>query len=120
VTSGWEVPKWFSQDGEMPAVEHRFERQSWFKYNLIEHQAVRSSLGLIDKTFMAKFIVEGRDAARVLDRVSANSIAMPIGRNVYTQWLNDSAGNRVGLDDHPSRRYSVPAGDLRHSATLNG
>jgi glycine cleavage system aminomethyltransferase T/glycine/D-amino acid oxidase-like deaminating enzyme len=121
VSSGWEVPKWFSQDGEMPAVEHRFERQGWFKYNLIEHQAVRSSLGLIDKTFMAKFIVEGRDAAHVLDRVSANSIATPIGRNVYTQWLNDSAGivSDLTITRLGETRFLLVASDFLQRSTAS-
>jgi glycine cleavage system aminomethyltransferase T len=120
-TSGWEVPKWFSQDGEMPAVEHRFERQRWFKYNLIEHQAVRSSIGLIDKTFMAKFMVEGRDAARVLDRVSANSIAMPIGRNVYTQWLNDSAGivSDLTITRLGETRFLLVTSDILQRSTVS-
>lgn len=91
-TSGWEVPRWFSQDGHMPKVLHNFERQPWFKYNEIEHRAVREGVGLIDKTFMGKFFVEGPDAERVLNRVSANSVSVPVGRNVYTQWLNDQGG----------------------------
>jgi len=91
-TSGWEVPRWFSQDGQMPTVLHQFERQAWFKYNEIEHRAVRERVGLIDKTFMGKFIVQGRDAEKVLNRVSANSVSVPVGRNIYTQWLNHQGG----------------------------
>ena len=90
--SGWEQPFWFSQDGAMPKVEYRYGRQAWFDYAAIEHRATRECLGLFDKTFMGKFVVQGRDAERVLNRVSANSVSVPPGRNVYTQWLNRQGG----------------------------
>jgi glycine cleavage system aminomethyltransferase T/glycine/D-amino acid oxidase-like deaminating enzyme len=90
--SGWEQPFWFSQDGAMPKVEYRYGRQPWFEYAAIEHRATRECLGLFDKTFMGKFVVQGRDAERVLNRVSANSVSVPTGRNVYTQWLNRQGG----------------------------
>ncbi len=75
----------------MPEVQYRYGRQPWFEYAAIEHRATRESVGLFDKSFMGKFLVQGRDAARVLDRVSANSLPA-VGRNVYTQWLNPKGG----------------------------
>jgi 4-methylaminobutanoate oxidase (formaldehyde-forming) len=89
--SGWEMPRWFSQDGAMPEVQCRYGRQRWFEYAAIEHRATRECVGLFDKSFMGKFVVQGRDAARVLDRVSANSLP-DVGHNVYTQWLNPRGG----------------------------
>jgi hypothetical protein len=50
----------------------------------------------MDMSFMAKFIVEGRDAGRVLDRISANSVDGPSERITYTQWLN--AGGTLEAD----------------------
>ena len=41
---------------------------------------------------MGKFIVQGRDAEMVLNRISANSVSVPIGTNIYTQWLNAQGG----------------------------
>jgi 4-methylaminobutanoate oxidase (formaldehyde-forming) len=87
--SGWEMPYWFSQDGASPSVEHHFGRQPWFHYAAAEHQATRASVALFDKSFMGKFLVQGADAEKLLDRVSANSVSVPVGRNVYTQWLNE-------------------------------
>jgi glycine cleavage system aminomethyltransferase T/glycine/D-amino acid oxidase-like deaminating enzyme len=92
VSSGWEIPKWFSQNGEMHSVIHQFERQHSFIDNKIEHVAVRSAVGITDKTFMGKFLVEGPDAERVLNRVGANTVSVAVGRNIYTQWLNDQGG----------------------------
>jgi 4-methylaminobutanoate oxidase (formaldehyde-forming) len=90
--SGWEMPYWFSQDGKNPSVEYNFERQPWFYYSALEHKATRESVALFDKSFMGKFLVQGQDAEKVLNRVSANSVSIPVGRNIYTQWLNAQGG----------------------------
>jgi glycine cleavage system aminomethyltransferase T len=90
--SGWEMPLWFAPKGPMPEVAHEFGRQGWFHLSAAEHKATRESLGLIDKSFMGKFLVQGRDAEKVLNRVSANSVSVPVGVNIYTQWLNAQGG----------------------------
>jgi 4-methylaminobutanoate oxidase (formaldehyde-forming) len=46
---------------------------------------------------MTKFMVEGRDALAVLDRISANRIDVPVGKLVYTQWLNERGGIEADL-----------------------
>lgn len=90
--SGWEMPFWFSPHASAPPVEYRFGRQEWFTLSAAEHRATRECAGLFDKSFMGKFLVQGRDAERVLNRVSANSVSIPVGRNIYTQWLNTQGG----------------------------
>ena len=90
--SGWEMPNWFASGGQMPEVENRYGRQPWFHLAAAEHKATRESVALFDKSFMGKFIVQGRDAEQVLNRVSANSVSVPVGRNIYTQWLNAQGG----------------------------
>ena len=37
----------------------------------------------------AKFMVQGRDAEKVLNRICANDISVPCGKAVYTAWLNE-------------------------------
>ncbi|MFO1394081.1 MAG: FAD-dependent oxidoreductase [Steroidobacteraceae bacterium] len=88
---GWEMPRWFAADPALRSVEYRYGRQPWFDCVAAEHRATRESAALFDKSFMGKFLVQGRDAARVLDRVSANVLPAP-GYNVYTQWLNERGG----------------------------
>ena len=90
--SGWEMPLWFAPKGPMPEVAYEFGRQGWFHLSAAEHKATRESLGLFDKSFMGKFLVQGRDAEKVLNRVSANSVSVPVGANIYTQWLNAQGG----------------------------
>jgi 4-methylaminobutanoate oxidase (formaldehyde-forming) len=46
---------------------------------------------------MTKFMVEGRDALRVLEKISCNRIDVPVGKLVYTQWLNDRGGIEADL-----------------------
>lgn len=90
--SGWEMPLWFAPGRPAPKVAHEFGRQDWFHLSAAEHRATRTGLGLFDKSFMGKFLVQGRDAEAVLNRVSANSVSVPVGHNVYTQWLNTQGG----------------------------
>lgn len=90
--SGWEMPYWFSPDGPPPKVEYSYDRQPWHALSAREHEATRTSVGLFDKSFMGKFVVQGRDALAVLNRVSANNIDVAVGQNVYTQWLNTQGG----------------------------
>jgi 4-methylaminobutanoate oxidase (formaldehyde-forming) len=90
--SGWEMPLWFAPKGPMPKVAYEFGRQDWFHLSGAEHKSTREGLGLFDKSFMGKFIVQGRDAETVLNRVSANSVSVPLGANIYTQWLNAQGG----------------------------
>jgi len=46
---------------------------------------------------MGKILVQGRDAEEVLNRICANNVAVPIGRCVYTQWLNERGGIEADL-----------------------
>ena len=96
-TAGWERPNWFAPDGVSPAYEYSYGRQNWFEYSADEHHAVRTDIGLFDQTSFAKFRLEGPDAERVLNQICANDIAVPIGKMVYTQWLNDNGGIEADL-----------------------
>jgi heterotetrameric sarcosine oxidase gamma subunit len=44
---------------------------------------------LMDMSFMSKFLVQGRDAGRVLNHISANDVDGPAETITYTQWLNE-------------------------------
>jgi len=58
---------------------------------------VRERVGLFDQSSFAKFVLKGRDDARVLGRICANEVDVPIGRIVYTQWLNERGGIEADL-----------------------
>ena len=89
--SGWEGADWFTPDGSPPKVEsYSWGREDWFAYWEAEHKATRENVILMDMSFMSKFMVQGRDAGRVLDYISANEVNGPINRVTYTPWLNEA------------------------------
>ncbi len=90
--SGWEGADWYLPPGEPPYEETlSWGRQRWFPYWAAEHKAAREAAILMDMSFMSKFLVEGRDAGRMLDEISANSVDGASEQITYTQWL-DTAG----------------------------
>jgi glycine cleavage system T protein len=90
--AGFERANWFAPPGEEPRYVYSYGRQNWFDASAAEHRAVREAVGLFDQSSFAKFVLKGRDAARVLNLVCANDVAVPVGRIVYTQWLNERGG----------------------------
>ncbi|MDE2305808.1 MAG: FAD-dependent oxidoreductase [Gammaproteobacteria bacterium] len=94
---GWERANWYAPSGVEPRYEYSYGRQNWFEHSAREHRAVREGVALFDQSSFAKFRLEGPDAARVLNRVSANEVDVPAGKVVYTQWLNERGGIEADL-----------------------
>jgi glycine cleavage system aminomethyltransferase T/glycine/D-amino acid oxidase-like deaminating enzyme len=115
--SGWEGPDWYAPPGVSPEVDKlSWGRQNWFPYWEAEHKATREGVILMDMSFMAKFLVQGRDAGRILNWISANNVDGPSGMITYTQWLNEGGKLEADLtvtklDDE---RYWVVASDTAH------
>ena len=119
--SGWEGPDWYAPPGYPATIEKlSWGRETWFDHWRAEHQAAREGVILMDMSFMAKFIVEGRDAGRVLEHISANRVDGPAERITYTQWLNEGGTLEADLtvtklaDD----RFWVVASDTAHRHVL--
>lgn len=115
--SGWEGADWYAPHGVEPKVEKlSWGRQEWFPYWQAEHEAARSGVIVMDMSFMAKFLVQGRDAGRILDHVSANSVNGASGQITYTQWLDEAGKLQADLtvtklDDE---KFWVVASDTAH------
>lgn len=90
--AGYERPGFFAPAGMKAEIEYSYGRQNWFAVAAAESRHTREKVSLFDFSCFVKIAVEGRDALRVLNRVSANDIDVPVGRIVYTQWLNDKGG----------------------------
>jgi glycine cleavage system aminomethyltransferase T/glycine/D-amino acid oxidase-like deaminating enzyme len=89
--SGWESPDWYAPEGESnEAGELSWGKPRWFPFWAAEHRAARQGVIAMDMSFMSKFLVEGRDAGRLLDFISANHVDGEPGQITYTQWLNAS------------------------------
>jgi glycine cleavage system aminomethyltransferase T/glycine/D-amino acid oxidase-like deaminating enzyme len=88
-SDGWEYADWFAPSGVEPSVKYSWKRQNWFDYNVAEHKAAREGVILMDLTPMSKFLVQGRDAEKVLNHICSRNLDIVIGRCVYTTWLNE-------------------------------
>ncbi len=88
--SGWEGASWYAPSPDLATVDKlSFGRMNWWPYWQAEHRACREAVTLTDMSFMAKFMVQGRDAGKVLDYISANKVNGNTGQITYSQWLND-------------------------------
>ena len=115
--SGWEGADWYAPEGAEPVPgELSWGRPDWFGYWEAEHHAARNGVILMDMAFMAKFDVRGRDAGRVLERVSANHVNGEPGRITYTQWLNPAGRLEADLTVTKlgEERFWVVASDTAH------
>ena len=115
--SGWEGADWYAPPGGSAQVERlSWGRQHWFEYWAAEHRAAREGVIAMDMAFMSKFLVQGRDAGKLLEHVSANRVAETSGQLTYTQWLDDAGKLQADLtvtklDDE---RFWVVASDTAH------
>ncbi|GHF62778.1 GcvT family protein [Seohaeicola zhoushanensis] len=91
-TAGWERANWFAGTGQEAAYAYSWKRQNWFDNSAAEHRAIRENVGLYDMTSFGKIIVDGRDAEGFLNHVCGAEMAVPDGKIVYTQFLNDRGG----------------------------
>ena len=112
--NGWERPNWFARPNresvdpnaphdstgthqparfaESPAVEYSFGRQNWFQNHAFEHRAARENVALFDQTGFSKYLLKGRDAVSVLQRLCGNEVDVPIGQVVYSGMFNEHGG----------------------------
>jgi 4-methylaminobutanoate oxidase (formaldehyde-forming) len=115
--SGWEGADWYAPAGAEPKPDGlSWGRQNWFPYWEAEHRAAREGVILMDMSFMSKFLVQGRDAGRLLNYISANDVDGDPGVITYTQWLNvggtlEADLTVTKLDDD---RFWVVASDTAH------
>jgi glycine/D-amino acid oxidase-like deaminating enzyme/glycine cleavage system aminomethyltransferase T len=122
--SGWEGADWYTAGGvgdaavaEAPdAGPLTFGRPAWFEQWAREHHACRDDVVLMDMSFMAKFLVTGRDGGAMLEHLSAGHVDGADGVITYTQWLNE--GGTLEADLTVSKlggeRWLVVASDTAH------
>ena len=115
--SGWESPAWYAPEGQEPRVDKlSWGRQNWFPYWEAEHRACREGVIAMDMSFMGKFLVQGRDAGKVLDYISANSVDGPVETITYTQFLNERGKLEadVTVTKQAEERFVVVVTDTMH------
>jgi 4-methylaminobutanoate oxidase (formaldehyde-forming) len=115
--SGWEGADWYAPPGFEPKVDKlSWGRENWFPWWQAEHKAAREDVILMDMSFMSKFLVQGRDAGKVLNYVSANNVDGQINQITYTQWLNETGKLEADLTVTKlnEEKYLVVVTDTMH------
>ena len=89
--NNWERANYFlPPDASEPAPT--LDSAGWLPYVLDEQRACREDVVVLDQTSFSKFVLKGRDALAVLERLCANRVDVPVGRIVYTALLNARGG----------------------------
>jgi 4-methylaminobutanoate oxidase (formaldehyde-forming) len=117
---GWEMADWFAPTPEQAKIEaYSWYRQNWWDWHAEEHRAGREDVVLMDMSPMSKFMVQGRDACALLNRLGCNRIDVEPGRIVYSPWVNEAGGfegdltvTRLGRD-----AFLVVCGENAHGHT---
>ena len=115
--SGWESPAWYGQAGTVPDPGPlTWGRPAFWDRWAAEHRACRNDVIAMDMSFMSKFRVQGRDAAAVLEELSANTVAAEPGMITYTQWLDQAGKLQADLTVtmHDEHQFMVVATDTAH------
>ncbi|PCH69045.1 MAG: FAD-dependent oxidoreductase [Rhodobacteraceae bacterium] len=90
--AGWERANWFADEGQKPEYDYAWTRQNSFDNVGRELAAVRGNVGMYDMSSFGKLRVEGPDVERFLNLVCGADMSVPVGKIVYTQFLNSRGG----------------------------
>lgn len=91
---GWEVPMVYGAPWQdQPSLAWK----PWSAQVRKESLAARDTAALVDQSMYAKFIIQGPDAVRALNRVSSAQTDVPVGTSVYTPFLNERGGIEADL-----------------------
>ena len=90
--AGWERANWFANPGQAREYAYSWKRQNWFDNTAAEHRAIRTGVGMYDMSSFGKLRVEGSGAEAFLNHLCGADMSVPVGRIVYTQFLNATGG----------------------------
>ncbi len=90
--AGWERANWFAEPGQEREYRYGWKRQNFFDNVAREVAAVRGNLGMYDMSSFGKLRVEGPEAEAFLNHVCGADMSVPVGRIVYSQFLNARGG----------------------------
>jgi glycine cleavage system aminomethyltransferase T/glycine/D-amino acid oxidase-like deaminating enzyme len=104
-TAGWERPMWYaSNSGLLSRYADRlmdrageWESRWWSPIINAEHLAMRDAAGLFDLSAFAVLDVTGPGALDAVQNVAVAQMRVPVGRVVYTSFLDDAGGFKADL-----------------------
>ncbi len=85
---GFERPRWFARGDVAQRDHYGFRHTAVHDIVCEEVAAVRERVGVIDVTAFSKVLVEGPDAHRLLDGLTANRLPAKVGGIALTHMLN--------------------------------
>ncbi len=102
---GWERPFWYESNkhllkkyhGRLMEREAEWESRWWSPIINAEHLALRETCGLVDLSAFAVFDVTGPGALAALQHLAVAQMDVPIGRVVYTSFLDERGGFKSDL-----------------------
>lgn len=89
--NGWERASYFKAEGAT-RPDYTLGKPGWLSRVQAEQKATRETVALYDQTSFSKYLLQGRDALAVLQRLCANEMDVPVGKMVYTAMLNERGG----------------------------
>ncbi|MEL6550580.1 MAG: FAD-dependent oxidoreductase [Pseudomonadota bacterium] len=90
--AGWERANWFARGSQEAEYKYSWKRQNFFENVREEHMAIREGVGMYDMSSFGKIRVEGPDAVAFLNYVAGGQFDVPVGKIVYSQFLNSRGG----------------------------
>ncbi|MGZ6546261.1 MAG: GcvT family protein, partial [Actinomycetota bacterium] len=103
--AGWERPYWYGSneallaeygDRVMPR-EAEWESRWWSPIINAEHLAMRDRVGIVDLSAFVVLDVTGPGALEALQGIAVAQMDVPVGRVVYTPFLNEAGGIKADL-----------------------
>jgi glycine cleavage system aminomethyltransferase T/glycine/D-amino acid oxidase-like deaminating enzyme len=104
-----------------PRPEYTLSKPGWLPWMIEEQRATRETVALYDQTSFSKYLLQGRDALAVLQRLCANEMDIPIGKMVYTAMLNERGGFESDLTvmREGAERFMVVTGSAQTVRDFN-
>ena len=99
-TARWERPQWYASNepllekyaGRLMDRPAEWESRWWSPLINAEHLAMRDGAGLVDLSAFTVLDVTGPGALAGLQNLAVAQLDVPVGRTVYTPFLNDAGG----------------------------
>ncbi|MCS5672960.1 MAG: FAD-dependent oxidoreductase, partial [Acidimicrobiales bacterium] len=94
----WERPQWYGANADLveryglSEREVEWDNRWWSPITVGEHLNLRENCGVVDLSAFQIYELVGPGAVEYADRLAVNKVDVPVGRSIYTPWLNSDGG----------------------------
>lgn len=104
-TAGWERPNWYESNRKLLAEfgdrvmdrKAEWDARWWSPIINAEHIAMRERVAMVDLSAFAIFDITGTGALDFVQKMAVSQMDVPVGRVVYTNFLNAHGGVKADL-----------------------